>query len=497
MISKRLSHVTCAIMATFALAGASSGQAEPGPYLARSNWPIFHADTRATAASPKVGPGDVRRAQIVRALTSRRVLPPSVSPWTVMAAPYSDGSQAVFTTPMDGVAKYLLDRNGLRPVAFLPLERSRLGFDWGIVLRADGTGVVTERQHNRFVIFGDASAGPLSPIRIVRRIPIDRERYGAIGAHFTLAPDGHLVALTDANRLIAVDLESGRVVANHRLENVGLAGHNSFPIDEAGRIFLAVQTAMIAVDWTGTRFVEAWRAPYDMRGPGCEQVPRDRPILREKIAVARGETCTGSGTTPTVLGDAQNGIVVIVDGHAPANNLVAFWRDGPPRGWTPLPDPTAPGRKLDARVAGVLALPHSTPLGAGFSAENSPAALGNAIVIAQWAGFSPKPDGPRGVQRVDWNPQERRLELRWANPDVHFNGVPTIACQQGRSCRTYGMGVGRDQYRYVSLDFETGKETGAIALGTSDDILDQGNSHAVANDGSIVYSGRRTMILVR
>ncbi len=467
--------------------------------LADSDWPIFHANTRATASSPDRGPGPVSRAASVAAQTAKRLKRrPNVSPWTVLAAPYADGSQAVLTTPNDGVAKYVLAEGELRAVDFLPLERRFLDFDWGIVLLSNGLAVVTEQKQDRFLLIGDAQPGPNAPLAIKAAIPIDRERYGQLSAHFTLAPDGHLIALTAANRLIAVDLERRVVVATFELpSDNGTTFHNSFPIDAAGRLYLSTQTQMAAIDWTGHEFVPAWMSTYDMRGPGCERSDPAPSKREEVIAVARGKTCTGSGTTPTLLGSQDDGVVVIVDGHAPQNNLVAFWRGTPPRDWTALADPNKPGARLDRRVAGFMPLPHSSPVGDGFTAENSPAALGFGVVVAQWAGFRPGRKAPRGVQRVDWQPDERRLQLIWANPDVHFNGVPTIACSAPADCHAYGMGRYGARYRYTSVDFATGAETGSIDLGRSDKVLDQGNNHAVAADGSIIYAGRSRLVNVR
>ena len=471
--------------------------------LAASAWPIYHANTRATASSPTLGPGPVDSARTVGALTDRLLRRPSVSPWTVLAEPYPGGGQAALTTPNDGVAKYLIDRDRFEAVDFLRLDRRDLDFDWGILLLRGGLGVVTEQARDRFVVFGDARPGPRSPLEVKRRVAVDRAAHGGLTAHFTLAPDGHLIALTDAGRLIAVDLGRGRVVASLALP-AGGASYNSCPIDDRGRVFLATQTGLTAVDWDGRAFRLVWEAAYDMRGPGCEGVPPDRPLREEALAVARGEPCTGTGTTPTILGRPadrgpadRDGVVVIVDGHAPTNNLVAFWQNDPPDDWQALPDPTGRSGRLDRRVAGVLALPLSTPDGDGYTAENSPAAWGNAVVVAQWAGFRPGPDAPRGVQRVDWDPRGRAFELVWANPDVHFNGVPTIARGRAGGCGVYGMGRYGDRYEYVSLDLRTGGVTGRVDLGTDRAVLDQGNNHAVAADGSLIYSGRSRMVRVR
>lgn len=476
------------------------------PYLAKSNWPIYHANTSATASSVNTGPGDIERVQVIDSLTQagfgRRNAPHNrlqVSPWTVMMEPYPDGTQAVITTPNDGVAKYIIRDDQLESVHFLKLDRRTLDFDWGILMLSDGRGIVTEQKKDRFVIFGDERAGdPTSPLEIKAYIDVSERRYGDLNAHFSIAPDGTLIALTEKNKLIAIDIEARAVVAEFDLPSEGgTSFHNSFPIDKTGRIFLSTQNMMAAIDWHDGAFKLAWTALYDMRGPGCEDVAKTQSRRAEILAVARGKTCTGSGTTPTLLGDPDTGVVVIVDGHSPQNNLIAFWRNAPPATWAAIADPIGRSDKLDVRIAGVLPLPYSTPDGDGFTAENSPAAMRNGVVIAQWAGFRPGPDSPRGVQRVDWNHAKNTLELKWANPAIHFNGVPTIACQQIDKCKVYGMGRYGRNYGYRAVDFDTGEVTSSLSLGTDRDVLDQGNNHAVANDGSIVYSGRFKMVRIK
>ena len=469
------------------------------PRLAASNWPIYHGNRNSTGASPRIGPGAVSQAETVDGLTSRRIRPAAVSPWTLAGERYRDGSQPIFTSPMDGVGKYLIQDGRLEQVDFLKLQRGLIDFDWALLVLAGNLAVVTEQKRDRFTIVGDARPGdPRSPLEVKKRIPVDRETYGQLTAHHSLAPSGHLIALTDDSKLLAVDLAAGRVAAAFDLSQVGGYNyHNSFPIDDGGRIYLAAQQEVIAVDWDGRSFDLAWKAAYDMRGPGCEDTPEDRPFREEAMAVSRGEPCTGSGTTPTLLGGRED-VLVLVDGHSPANNLLAFWRDRPPAGWQPLDDPTGRTDKLDPRVAGVIALPHSTPDGDGFTAENSPAALDFGVFIAQWAGLDPKARSPRGVQRVDWNPATRSFALKWANPNVQVNGVPLVACaSERRDCHAYGMGRYGREYVYTSIDWETGRITGRVPLGSDDAVLDQGNGNAVADDGSILYHGRHKIVRVR
>ena len=468
------------------------------PFLADSLWPVYHGNSYSTASVVTAGPGDVESVEVVRALTESGD-DPFVSPWTVVGEAYSDGSQPLWATPNDGVAKYAILNDRLEAIDFLALDRRNLDVDWALLARRGGDVVVTERKENRLAIVGDIVEDDVfSPIDVKARIDVDEAVYGPLLSHHTLAPDGTLIAITQANKLIAVDLEAGEVIAQFDFPDAsGASFQNSFPIDEEGRIFVAAQSLAVAVQWDGEVFTQLWTAEYDMRGPGCEGVPPNRTRIEEILAVSRGEPCTGTGTTPTLIGDHETGVFVIVDGHQPQNNLLALWRDAPPDGWEPLDDPNDPMAQLDPRVAAIFPLPYSTPDGDGFTAQNSPAAHDNGVIIAQWAGFNPGFDAPKGVQRVDWNPGTRKLELAWANPEIAFNGVPLIACETPDTCRTYGSGRYGDRYEYVSLDFETGVETGRVLLGVTDEVLDQGNGHAVADDGSIVTAGKDKLLRLR
>ncbi|MEM1261408.1 MAG: hypothetical protein AAGH76_03350 [Pseudomonadota bacterium] len=172
----------------------------------------------------------------------------------------------------------------------------------------------------------------------------------------------------------------------------------------------------------------------------------------------------------------------MVDGHAPDNNLVAFWRGDIPDDWSGLSDE-------DRRLAGRMALPLSTPQGEGYTAENSPAVLGHSVFVAQWAGFKPDCSPPKGVQRVDWLADERRFDLVWANPSVHFNGIPTASSATGL---VYGLGRGNGcTFSYRGLDIDTGAIALDIPLDDDKAYTDQGNQQTIAADGSIIVGVRR------
>jgi len=474
-------HALLAFAILFAGASADAmAQTVPdNQFLADSTWPLFHRNGYAQAS------GDLESLRAGDRIGFQRLDNPEggTAPWTVFPAPYADGSQAVISNTQYGVVKWLIGGPGMEEISYLELPRGRWDFDWNVAAFANGEIAVTSISRNAIYLLKDESPDcPRCELVISRTIEVPRS-VGRLTIHFTVSYDGHILILMEDNKIAAISPASGDVVAVHSLGEggSGYSYHNAFASDETGRIFISSQQGVTALDWDGHFFRTAWEAAYDFRGPGCRE-PRRASRLRERLRTIRGRTCTGTGTTPTLIGTAENGLVVMTDGHSPQNNLVAFWRGDVPSDWQGIPG-------QDRRLAGRIALPLSTPEGEGHTAENSPSALGNAIFIAQWAGFNPDCTPPKGVQRVDWNPSARQLELVWANPDVHFNGIPTASSRTGV---VYGMGRSNGcTYAYRGLDIDTGALRLDVPLGEDDGFTDQGNQQAIANDGSIVVGVRK------
>jgi len=473
--------------------GSALAQPAPvkNPYLANSGWPIFHQGAYAQAS----GDFEAPRPNSQLSVQFQENASGGTSPWTVLAEPYSDGSQAVIGSTRQGLVKRLVKGESFEQVSFLPLPRQRSDFDWNVLVLATGEIVSTSRRDNTFYFVDDTSSDcPSCELEVKRTIVVPKE-IGQITIQFALSYDGYLIVLLEDSRLAAVSLKTGEVEAIHDLavSDDAVSFHNAFPIDETGRLYISSQEVMTAVDWTGDSFQPAWRAAYDFRGPGCQPLRRrgerrrGRTRLREAIRVARGLRCTGSGTTPSLIGNPNSGVVVTVDGHAPRNRLVAFWRGNIPPDWEGLPNE-------EPRVAAIMPLPYSTPEGAGFTAENSPAVLGNSVFVAQWAGLAPSCDPVSGVQRVDWDLGDRKFDLVWANEAVHFNGIPTVSA---RTKLVYGSGRVGCAYHYRGLDIETGEILLDHRLGEDARYLDQGNQHTIAADGSIVFSSRHGIVRIK
>lgn len=473
------------LIALGAMASPSAFSHEPpeNSYLADSTWPLFHRNNyaQASGALPAIDESD--------RVGFKRLDNPEggTSPWTVLAAPYSDGAQAVLGSVQQGVVKWLIKGDRFEQVSYVPLPRGRFDFDWYVTVLRTGEIVTTSIKDNTIYVLKDERPD-CSECQLVidRKIEVPKA-IGKLTIHFSISYDGKIIILLEDNKIAAISSDTGRVEAVASLgDEQGYSYHNAFAIDENNRIYITTQQGVMALDWTGERFRYAWSADYDFRGPGCRE-PRRKSRLRERIRTIRGKRCTGTGTTASLLGDPDNGLVVMVDGHAPNNNLVAFWRGDIPADW-----PGLPGE--DRRLAGRIALPFSTPDGEGHTAENSPSVLGNAVFVAQWAGFKPDCTPPKGVQRVDWNSEMRRLELIWANGDVHFNGIPTASSKSGL---VYGLGRGEGcTYHYRGVDIETGEIRLDLSMTDDNAYTDMGNQQTIAEDGSIIVGVRKGQLRI-
>jgi hypothetical protein len=463
-----------------------AGEAPPNPQAALSPWGQFHRNAYAQASTPLRGlePGDRIEAQYLP-------LPGWGGTPTQMhiSERYPDGSRTVWSTTLTSLVKARVMGEQFTFAGGYRMERSPLAFNihWNMQLGRGNKAFVPDPNNRAILRFGERDPrDPMSPILLEQRFVLPAQIKGKPTV-INLSYDGWLIFVTTEAWIGAVKTD----FSEWRAFNLGAATndltvHNSFPMDEAGNIYVVSFFAMTKVQWTGNRFQLGWRIPYDFRGAGCP--PPSENKQREVLRVLRGEACTGSGTTPTLLGrGTMDKLVVVVDGHR-QNNLVAFWRDEIPPDWRGI-------NGYDRRVAAVLQLPYSTWAGNGFTAENSPPVAGYDIAVAQYAGFQPRCAVPRGVQMARWEPTQNRMKLLWTNPKVQFNNVMTISWG---SNLVYGVGRGEQcNYVYRGLDRQSGRIAFSIPLGTSRNFLDQGNSHALNDDRSIIFGTSNGMVRMR
>ncbi len=466
------------------------GEGPVNPYAAGDVWGQFHRNGYAQAATPLRGPeaGDQIEVQYID-IPGRGGAPTQLH----ISDAYPDGSRTAWSTTLTHIVKARIQGDTFELADAYEITRRALDWNihWNMQLARDNTAFVPSPNTREILRFGEADDNdPMSPIVLEGRFALpDAVKGEPIVLNLTY--DGWVIYVTDGAFIGAVRQD----FSDHAYFDLGtatndLSTHNSFPVDEHGNIYIASFFAMTKVNWDGQQFRLVWRAPYNFRGENCPEPSENRS--REVRRAITGGSCTGTGTTPTLVGrDGMDELVVVVDSHQD-NNLVAFWREDPPADW-----PGLPGQ--DRRVAGILELPYSTWDGDGFTAENSPPVSGYDIAVAQYVGLGLsrrcRRDAPRGVQLARWNPDTRRLEHVWANPDVPFNNVMTISSGSGL---VYGSGRDSDcAFTYRGLDRNTGAVAFQVALGASARYIDGGNTNAVLPDRSIVFGVRRGMVRLR
>jgi hypothetical protein len=452
--------------------------------LANSPWPIFHRGNYMQASSPLRGPEPSDQFLVQYRATPRL----QASPWTVLGERYPSGERPVYGANSTHLFKGLAQGSRFEVVSSVEVNPRPFALNWNLAVLPGNRVVLPDRERRRFLRFADRDPGvAASPLKLEAEFKLPPELRGESAA-FVVSYDGYIVFLTDDGMIAALRANDfGRLVTFDLKAALGgeFDLHNNYPMDERGGLYFTTGQTMVKVRWTGNGFNLEWSAPYDFRGPGC---PKENPgRVRDVIAVARGQPCTGSGSTPTLVGtDGMDKLVVVTDGHQPKNHMVAFWRDEIPADWRGLPG-------FDRRVAAVTALPYSTPDGPGFSNENSPTASGYEIASAQWNGFAPPCDPVRGVQKLRWDPATRTMPVVWATDRINFNNVLTYSAGSGL---VYGSGRRGCTYYFWGLDWRTGEVRLEIPLGDDARFLDQGNSVTLDDDRSVYFGSARGIVRV-
>lgn len=486
---KTLFHIICLLLIGQNVAGQISfcpDDPPNNPWLADSPYPIYHRNSYAQASTciPGIQPGDSVAVKLRRDITG------GTSPWVYLSEKYPDGERTLLYSNSTHVFKFIDNGTGLVAVDSLRLDFNTLGSNGynhlltknKIWFSYEPTYDPANDQYSRLFKFTDAdTTDAYSNI-----IALDTLNFGDYGINrvnmYNLNYDGQIVWYSekDPERNVAyagvidqnftmLDILEFATLPNERVN------HNSISVDENNSFYIVTSHRLIQFAWTGTELTIGWEAMYDFVNDG-----------------PTGNFAYGSGTTPTLMGwgAGNDQLVVVADGHA-NNNLVAFWRELP-EDWTGIP-----GRPL--HFADAIPIPNAQSFSNLFqSIENSPTAYGYEIAIAQFNGFLGYGcDNNKGVSKFLWNEDSNRFQLEWTNDTVNMNGV--LAYSSGSNL-LYGTGKEIDcVYYYYGLDWDSGSLNLKLQLGPEEDFpddpfYDQGVNHIIDEDGSIYFSGSRSLI---
>jgi len=234
---------------------------------------------------------------------------------------------------------------------------------------------------------------------------------------------------------------------------------NSFSVDEHGGIYVATGSlapnqpgTMRKVMWTGSGISDreadgAWSSPYG----GGNWAP----------AVKVG---TGTGSTPTLMGfeDDEDHLVVITDGRD-RMNLVAFWRNQIPDGFTRklgtlsdrIADQIAVTAGLDPSTPWIQSEQSVATCGWGAIVVNNVTSEGQADRLVDVMASGPVTAPAFGVERFAWDPAQHRWHSVWTRSDLaSISMAPVVSTSSHVACiNTYSA---QDGWEVTGLDWDTG-----------------------------------------
>lgn len=457
---------------------AADGSEPPcNPHLAQDAWSASHRSNFAQASSPLPGVTTPDQVNIDHApLTAVPVV-------LNFSERDSQKRQAVWASTVGFTGEVIkIDGDTMRRIdRFLPGGVSTISTS-GAYNLLDRDQRLIVGQADALQVFGDSEVGNRhSAIKRLQNFSLPPEaRCGdrddeLVG--ITMLPDGHIAFATKFGMVGVVprqpeamcaatlkvysingDACQDSTIADKDLEQVS----NSIAADENSDIYVVTSAAQHRIAWNGQKLSSKWRAGYAGAG-----------------GTASGRLGTGSGSTPTLMGQpgTKDRFVVITDAQ-PLMHLVLMWQDDIPADWQPV----KPGR--DRRIAcevpinfgnesATVSQSEQSVLVRGYGAVvvNNQMKLNQllALVPAQLQPFTQLLSGlsinkPQGLQRVDWDPINRRCKTVWSNAEVSLpNGIPSMSAS---SSQIFGIGSrsinGMDTWTLESIDFQTGKSRFSI-----------------------------------
>ena len=490
--------IVVALAAMLFATGAQAVNLPPkNPFLAGSSYAIAHGDSGQQDAVAQAGPSGPDRTLGADEI---RWIPVGPGPaGATTTGRYADGRRVIWTNGVDRISK--IDHDSFRVLAtwLLPgkhhytdaeaeasieaFDESHSGFfairrglrEMQKLRDLSGIYTLVDVDHVYYIgdrdgtvtAWGDETKGdPDSPIKQLRQFKLPKEASGLL-AGMNMTFDGWLVLVTEHGDVLTVkrDFSEHRSVRMKHSEGAAEKAtgpgrgwiRNSIAVDEAGGIYIASQSHQHKLVWTGDRLSTdeadgAWTAEYPNGG---------------------GD---GTGATPTLMGfGEEDRFVVITDGSV-VMNMMLFWRDAIPEDWEVLPG--APDRRIAGMLPANMADPElpaiqseQSVVVAGYGAfvvNNSPRGapwylpkIASGVLIG-WLGASPGYQ-PFGVQKFEWNPDARRLEMAWVNREVSSPSCVPIASYA--SDLVYLIGARDDRWTLEALDWKTGKSAFHYVIG--------------------------------
>ncbi|OUS31583.1 hypothetical protein A9Q99_03160 [Gammaproteobacteria bacterium 45_16_T64] len=465
----RSALTTCAALVltpAFAAPPNPDGNEPPqNTFLADSAWPMSHRTSYVQGSSPLAGPTSAEELQKANYKATNLL-----NITLAMSEPYSNGDIVAWGSGATHVYKISVDKDRTDVI-----DKVRKTEAINLANGTTGAYTVLDKDNNFYVpgqgklyAYGDAVADTAdSDIALLRSLDIPANILRGSNAEdpivgINMTYDGYLAIATKRGTVATIsrDFEEIHYIQLGDAEE-GEEVSNSIAVDEDGGIYVVTSEQMYRVQWTGTELTMdesagAWQSTYEN---GADvQVP--------------GRLGSGSGSTPSLMGARdQDKFVVITDGQQ-ITNLVLFWRNEIPADWEPI----APGksRRIAAEVpvnygdeSREIAMSEQSVLVRGYGAvvvsndygsdiaQSSNSVISN-IINAFVVFFSNTPKyAPYGVEKFQWNPDARTLDVAWSNTDISCpNGIPTMSAETNLF---YCIGQRDRRWNVEGLDWDTGE----------------------------------------
>ncbi|MFE7723502.1 hypothetical protein ACFU44_31265 [Nocardia rhizosphaerihabitans] len=511
----------------------SQAMPTPNPWLTDSAYPISHVNPAATDSTSLPGPEVGRQLTVQDVRTHPTVFTSNPTVKKIGA------DSVIFAAGAHGIDKFYASDGALQPVGFLPYpghedaaakadpkaladllvrtdeayrakdearllalskDAAELGFNrdniangaYNMIDRdgfhyaaVSGMRIVKSTDDNdphkpprvdKVVELAD-TLPPGLPTDVVAAVSDPKAKIVALGMTY----DGHVVAAASA----ALFLLDRDLTIKGVLPFQGEQMENNVAIDESG-IYAVTSRHMMKVVWTGDRLSTdetdgGWISDYDTMSP-------DQATAAGALTLSGG-----SGTTPTLMGfgDDADKLVLISDANPDGPNLVAFWRDRIPEGFT-----AKPGTR-SARIAGQVPIDV-----AEVTIELSPNVVGYGALVASTAYPDPVRDiwgnvftagvtrpAPKGLQKFQWDPGTHSFTQVWANREIDNSDVivPGVSASTGL---IYAANKTNGRYEITGVDWETGQTAARWPFADDSRIWNCfGGITAILDNGDLLVGG--------
>ena len=352
--------------------------------------------------------------------------------------------------------------------------RDDWGLDWmrvvngvyGLVNRDNHMYYVT--QHSEILVIGLTDTdNPAAGLTVLKRLDftpwlgqgkgINGTPENIVGV--TITYDGKLIVLS-SNAVFALDPS-----LDGEPQQVRFGPHevvsNSMSIDDKGGIYVASDSQMHKVVWTGDALSNdpadgAWSTAYDFG--------HEPPSVKFGV---------GTGSTPTLMGFGEDTdkLVVITDG-SDRMKLVAFWRNDIPEGFV-----AKPGTASDRIADQIQVTAGHSPPPEFIQSEQSVVVNGYGAFVVN----NIRPDGakdrlvdvlaggpvfhpPRGMQRFEWDPTAHVWSSVWERGDVVSTSMVPAASSESGTVFVNGY-TEADGWEVTGLDWDTGETVQRVIFG--------------------------------